>query len=211
MSDMMVYDPSTEKRDRDKSECWEAIKEQVKECRACPLSRDRNLTVFGEGPIDAGIMFVGEGPGADEDREGRPFIGRAGKLLTRILEAAEIHRDQVFISNVVKCRPPNNRVPLIEEMMACSKYLEAQISIINPKIIVCLGSTPTKWFLKTTEGITKIRGKWFSWRGIDLMPMFHPSYLLRNQSRKPGSPKDLTWQDIKEVKDRLDQYKLQTR
>ena len=155
--------------------------------------------------MDASLMFIGEGPGADEDMEGRPFVGKAGKLLTKILDAAGISRTQVFISNVVKCRPPNNRVPGLEEMMACNKYLEAQIALINPGVIVCLGSTPTKWLLKTTEGISKIRGNWFKWRGIDLMPMFHPSYLLRNQSRKPGSPKELTWKDIQEVKRRLEQ------
>ncbi len=201
----IIYNPGQDKMAEEKRKCWETIQDQVKKCVLCPLHKDRNCTVFGEGPWNADLMFVGEGPGADEDREGIPFIGRAGQLLTRILEAAGISRDQVFITNVVKCRPPNNRVPMIEEMMACSSYLEAQIAIINPRIIVCLGSTPTKWFLKSTEGISKIRGKWFSWRGIDLMPMFHPSYLLRNQSRKPGSPKDLTWQDIKEVKERLEQ------
>ena len=200
----IIYNPDQGKVAEEKRKCWETIQDQVKKCNLCPLNKDRNCTVFGEGPWDADLMFVGEGPGADEDRESILLIGRAGQLLTRILEAAGISRDQVFITNVVKCRPPNNRVPMIEEMMACSSYLEAQIAIINPRIIVCLGSTPTKWFLKSTEGISKIRGKWFSWRGIDLMPMFHPSYLLRNQSRKPGSPKDLTWQDIREVKERLE-------
>ena len=201
----VIFNPSPEERLTCKMQCWNTIQEKVKDCRACPLCKGRHLTVFGEGPIDASLMFVGEGPGADEDAKGRPFIGRAGQLLTKILEAAQISRDEVFITNVVKCRPPNNRVPQVEEIMTCNVYLEAQIAMINPRIIVCLGSTPTRWFLKTTEGITKIRGKWFSWRGIDLLPMFHPSYLLRNQSRKPGSPKDLTWQDIKEVKARLGQ------
>ena len=140
----------------------------------------------------------------EEDKEGKPFIGKAGKLLTKIFEAAGIDRKEVYITNVVKCRPPDNRTPVIEEMLACSKYLETQIALINPDIIVCLGSTPTKWFLKSTEGITKLRGKWFKWRGIDLMPMFHPSYLLRNQSRKPGSPKEVTWKDIQEIKRYLD-------
>lgn len=201
----IIYDPAPSEMIDEKKKFWEEIQQQVKNCTLCPLHKERNLTVFGEGPWNADLMFVGEGPGADEDREGIPFIGRAGQLLSKILEAAEIPRDQVYITNVVKCRPPQNRVPQIDEMMACSKYLESQIAIINPRIIVCLGSTPTKWFLKSNEGISKIRGKWFSWRGIDLMPMFHPSYLLRNQSRKPGSPKDLTWQDIKKVKERLSQ------
>jgi len=200
-----LYAPSEEDILLSRETGWNILQEQVKACTLCELHKERNLTVFGEGPMDASLMFIGEGPGADEDMEGRPFVGKAGKLLTKILDAAGISRTQVFISNVVKCRPPNNRVPGLEEMMACNKYLEAQIALINPGVIVCLGSTPTKWLLKTTEGISKIRGNWFKWRGIDLMPMFHPSYLLRNQSRKPGSPKELTWKDIQEVKRRLEQ------
>lgn len=181
-------------------DCWDRLDKMVNECQNCQLYSGRKQPVLGEGSRETPLMFVGEAPGADEDQEGRPFIGKAGKLLTKILEAAEIDREDVYITNVVKCRPPNNRTPVIEEMMACSKYLETQISLVNPDIIVCLGSTPTKWFLKSTEGITKLRGRWFKWRGIDLMPMFHPSYLLRNQSRKPGSPKDMTWKDIQEIK-----------
>jgi len=202
-----LYAPSEEEINSTRKECWELLRNKIENCTLCDLHRERNLTVFGEGPMEARLVFIGEGPGADEDKEGRPFIGKAGKLLTRILDAAGISRKEVFISNVVKCRPPNNRVPSLEEMMACNSYLEAQISLINPEVIVCLGSTPTKWLLKSTEGISKIRGKWFKWRGIDLMPMFHPSYLLRNQSRKPGSPKELTWKDIQEVKRKLDDMK----
>jgi DNA polymerase len=184
--------------------CWEKLDSQVGSCTKCALYSERTQPVLGEGSRNSFVMFVGEAPGADEDKEGKPFIGKAGKLLTKIFEAAGIDRKEVYITNVVKCRPPENRTPAIEEMLACSKYLETQIALINPDIIVCLGSTPTKWFLKSTEGITKLRGKWFKWRGIDLMPMFHPSYLLRNQSRKPGSPKDVTWKDIQEVKRYLD-------
>lgn len=185
-------------------EAWTLIQEKVARCRSCPLCETRHLTVFGEGPMDADIMFIGEGPGKDEDERGRPFVGKAGQLLSQIFQAAGLPREEVFISNVVKCRPPGNRVPAVEEMISCFPFLEAQIALIAPKMIICLGSTPTKWMLKTSEGITKLRGRWFKWRGIDLMPMFHPSYLLRNQSRKKGSPKDLTWDDIREIKRRRD-------
>jgi len=149
-------------------------------------------------------MFVGEGPGADEDQQGVPFVGRAGQLLTQILSAAGISRDQVYITNVVKCRPPGNRVPTYEEMMVCDQFLQAQILLVRPRLLVLLGSTPTKWILKTQEAISKLRGQWFQWRGMEVMPMFHPSYLLRNPSNKVGSPKHLTWEDIQEVKRRWD-------
>ncbi len=184
------------------------IAEEVGDCQRCALGKERNMPVLGEGPLDALLMFVGEGPGADEDVQGKPFVGKAGQLLDRILKAAEISREEIYITNVVKCRPPGNRVPAIEEIVVCQKFLEAQIAIINPSIIVCLGNTPAKWILGTTEGITKLRGRWFSWRGIDVMPMFHPSYLLRNESRKKDSPKALTWQDIQEVRKRLDDARL---
>lgn len=126
-------------------------------------------------------------------------------MLTQILTAAGIEREDVYITNVVKCRPPNNRVPLPEEMSACDEWLKTQILLLKPKIMVLLGATPTKWLLKTTEGITKLRGKWFDWHGVSVMPMFHPSYLLRYpDGRKQGSPKHLSWLDIQEVKSRWD-------
>ena len=125
--------------------------------------------------------------------------------MTTILSAAGINRAEVFIGNVVKCRPPNNRVPSVEEMMACDGYLQAQIALVSPRILVLLGSTPTRWILKTTAPIGDLRGKWLKWRGIEVFPMYHPSYLLRNQSRAIGSPKDLTWRDIREVKRHWDE------
>lgn len=184
------------------------IEDELKNCQRCALCKERTRSVPGEGPLSAPLMFVGEGPGADEDVQGKPFVGRAGQLLDKILKAAEISREEVYITNVVKCRPPGNRVPAIEEIVVCQKFLEAQIAIINPSIIVCLGNTPAKWILGTNEGITKLRGRWFSWRGIDVMPMFHPSYLLRNESRRKDGPKALTWQDIQEIKKRLNDIKL---
>ena len=149
--------------------------------------------------------MVGEGPGADEDAQGLAFVGRAGQLLTKILSAAGIDRESVFITNVVKCRPPNNRTPTQEEMLKCGDFLEAQLLLLRPRILVCLGNTPLKWLLRTSEGITALRGRWFDWRGVQLFPMFHPSYLLRNDSRQKGSPKDLTWQDVQNLKARLDE------
>jgi len=184
------------------------LSHEVSSCRRCDLCKERTQPVLGEGPPDAALMFVGEGPGEDEDRSGNPFVGRAGRLLDKILEAAQIDRKGVYITNVVKCRPPKNRTPMVEETMVCQRFLEAQIAVINPRIIVCLGNTPMKWFLGTSEGITKLRGQWFSWKGIDIMPMFHPSYLLRNESRKKNSPKALTWRDILEVRRRLDELKV---
>jgi len=202
----ILYLLSEKDIDKKVDETWIILEEKVKECKKCPLSETRTQSVFGEGSRKTELMFVGEGPGADEDLQGLPFVGKAGQLLNQIFAAAGIDRSEVYITNVVKCRPPQNRVPTVEECSACNDYLFAQISLVQPKILVTLGNTPTKWLLKTThEGITQLRGKWFDWYGIKLMPMFHPSYLLRNQSRKVGSPRHLTWQDIQEVKARWDE------
>lgn len=187
---------------------WDELRARVETCDRCGLCGTRTRTVFGQGTARTPLVFVGEGPGADEDREGLAFVGRAGQLLTQILTAAGIDRESVFITNVVKCRPPNNRVPTQEEMMRCGDFLEAQLLLIRPRILVCLGNTPMRWILKTSEGITALRGRWFEWRGIEVMPMFHPSYLLRNDSRQKGSPKDLTWQDVRKLKARLDEIRL---
>ncbi len=181
-------------------DAWKKLMEETSSCDRCPLHKGRNRTVFGEGSTLNRLMFIGEAPGADEDEQGVPFVGKAGQLLTGILDAAGIGRTEIFITNVVKCRPPGNRVPAIEEMVACEDILKSQIALLNPRIIVCLGATPTKWILKTGENISAIRGKWFDWKGIQVMPMFHPSYLLRNPSRKKGAPKELTWIDIQEVR-----------
>jgi uracil-DNA glycosylase family 4 len=149
-------------------------------------------------------MLIGEAPGEVEDQTGRPFVGPAGQLLTKILESAGIPREEVYITNVVKCRPPGNRVPTKEEMAACWEWLAAQIALVNPKIIITLGNTPTHWLLGRSEGINELRGRFFLWKGgIEVFPMFHPSYLLRNPSSEKGSPKYLTWQDIKAVKARI--------
>lgn len=184
---------------------WDECRNRANACSSCGLHKTRNSVVFGEGNESASLMFIGEGPGADEDEQGRPFVGRAGQLLSQILDAAGIDRKEVYITNIVKCRPPGNRVPLPEETSACDLWLQTQLLLIKPSIIVLLGASPTKWILKTTEGISKLRGRWFDWRGTAVMPMFHPSYLLRYpDGKKQGSPKHLSWLDIQEVKRRWD-------
>ncbi|MDY3869494.1 MAG: uracil-DNA glycosylase [Pyramidobacter sp.] len=193
--------------DESRRALYEKLCAQMKTCRRCGLCEARRNAVPGEGSLTAGIVFVGEGPGADEDEQGRPFVGASGQLLTRILEAAKFRREEVYITNVVKCRPPMNRTPRIEEVLTCQCYLEAQLALLKPKIIVCLGNTPLKWFLHGADGIMKMRGRWFKWRGAALMPMFHPSFLLRNESKARGGPKDLTWQDIQEVRKRYEHLK----
>ncbi len=182
------------------------LKSRVQECRKCGLCEKRHNIVFGEGPTEnCRVVIVGEGPGADEDATGRPFVGKAGMLLTSILQdGGKIPRDSLYITNVVKCRPPDNRNPTREEAAACNEFLEAQLLLLHPDIVVTLGNVPTQWLLKTTQGITGLRGQWVDWRGIKLFPMFHPSYLLRNDSRAKGSPKDLTWHDIRALKAKID-------
>ena len=186
---------------------WELFNRQVEACRLCSLCRNIHHKVPGQGDPEAPLMLIGEGPGQTEDEEGLAFVGAAGQLLTKILEAAGFKREDVYITNIVKCRPPGNRAPEIEEVLCCQGWLEAQIALLRPRVIVALGNTPLKWFLHSTGGITKMRGRWFNWRGVSLMPMFHPSYLLRNQSREKDGPKALTWHDIQQVYARYESLK----
>ena len=190
----------------------EELERRVQDCQRCGLAKGRTQVVFGEGDPQADLMFVGEGPGEVEDRTGRPFVGPAGQLLTQILASVGIPREEVYITNVVKCRPPGNRVPTRQEMDACWEWLAAQIALINPKIIVTLGNAATQRLLGRSEGIGQLRGRFYRWRGgIEVFPMFHPSFLLRNPSKKKGSPKYLTWLDIQTVKERLSLLRSQTR
>ena len=179
---------------------WEELKQKVAECENCGLCKTRHNTVFGYGPIDSKVVIIGEGPGADEDEQGKPFVGSAGQLLTKILEdGGKIKRSSIYITNIVKCRPPNNRDPSNEEILMCSEFLEAQLLLLRPKIIVTLGNIATKTLATTATGITKLRGEWRKIRGIDLLPMFHPSYLLHMQDKSPeniAKAKRLTWQDV---------------
>lgn len=172
------------------------------DCRRCKLCEGRSTIVFGSGNPDARLVFVGEGPGADEDEQGLPFVGRAGQLLTQMIErTAEgegiaIQRQDVYICNVVKCRPPGNRAPEPDEMSVCGQFLEQQLEAIAPAAICVLGATAAKALLQTNEGITKMRGEWRKWRDIPVMPTFHPSYLLRAYNKEA---KRLAWEDLKKV------------
>jgi len=158
----------------------DAVRGALGDCRRCPLAERRRHIVFGEGNPAADILFVGEGPGEDEDRTGRPFVGRAGQLLTQIIEKGmKIPRADVYICNIVKCRPPGNRVPLAEEVAACLPFLVRQIEAVHPRAIVTLGRAATCTLLGVQEPMTRLRGRWGSFRGIPLMPTFHPSYVLR--------------------------------
>jgi len=164
------------------------------DCTRCKLHKGRNKIVFGDGNPKAELVFIGEGPGADEDIQGLPFVGRAGKLLTQMIEAMGLQRKDVYICNVVKCRPPQNRAPEPDEVETCSPYLIRQIDVINPKVLVCLGAVAAKTLLNTNRGITQFRGQWLEWRGRKLMATYHPAYLLRNPPAKSE-----VWKDLQKV------------
>ncbi len=173
----------------------ESIRATIGDCRRCKLAAGRKTIVFGQGNPNAELMFVGEAPGAEEDEQGLAFVGRAGQLLTDIIEKGlKIKRPEVFIANVLKCRPPQNRNPEPDEIVACQPFLEAQIRAIRPKVLVGLGKFGAQWLLKTAEPITRLRGRVGSWEGIQVMPTYHPAYLLRN----PGAKKEV-WEDMKTV------------
>ncbi|MBH8597725.1 MULTISPECIES: uracil-DNA glycosylase [unclassified Thermoactinomyces] len=172
------------------------IFQRYRNCRMCPLHTRRTQVVIGEGNPHSPLMIVGEGPGADEDRQGRPFVGRAGQLLNKILQAAEIPREEIYITNIVKCRPPGNRTPHDEEMATCIQILRQQFLVIRPKIIVTLGSAPTRALIDPRARITRVRGKWVEKKGVRFMPTFHPAYLLRNPAAKREA-----WEDFKQIRD----------
>src|SRR5438876_6664980 len=170
------------------------IRENLGECTRCKLHKTRKKIVFGDGNPNARLVFVGEGPGADEDAQGLPFVGRAGKLLTQMIEAMGLQRKDVYICNVVKCRPPENRQPEKDEVAECSPFLLRQIDTIAPKVIVCLGSTAAQAILQTNRGISHFRGEWLEFRGRKLMATYHPAYLLRNPAAKGE-----VWKDLQKV------------
>jgi DNA polymerase len=174
------------------------VAEEAAACRLCPLHKTRSRAVPGQGCGSPDIMFVGEAPGQEEDEQGLAFVGAAGQLLTRMIAAMGLAREEVFIGNILKCRPPGNRTPLPDEMRACMPYLKRQIAALKPRVIVALGGTAAGALLNTQTGITRLRGTWASFEGIDLMPTFHPSYLLRNESGKRP-----VWDDLREVLKRL--------
>lgn len=173
---------------------WDALQQTVASCRQCGLCRSRNHTVFGEGNIHAELMFIGEGPGADEDASGRPFVGPAGQLLTKMIAAMTYTREEVYIANVVKCRPPGNRNPAPDEALACLDYLKRQIALIRPKVIVCLGGVALTFLCRNAANISRARGHWLEFEGIPVMPTFHPAYLLRQASAKRE-----VWSDLQQV------------
>ena len=170
---------------------WESLEEVVSKCKKCRLCQNRNNIVFGEGNKKTKLMFIGEGPGADEDIQGRPFVGKAGKLMNMAFETVGIDRKTVYITNIVKCRPPSNRNPENDEAMACLDYLRNQVILIKPEIIVLLGSVALKNILGQEYGITASRGKWIQKKGILYMPTWHPAALLRDETKKIDFIKDL--------------------
>lgn len=175
---------------------WKELIEECENCNKCKLSETRTNMVLGEGNIHAKLMFVGEAPGADEDRLGKPFVGKAGQLLTKGLTALNLSRDKdYYICNVCKCRPENNRTPLESEAQSCLPYLRNQAALVKPKIIVCLGAIAMKYILGDDFKITRDRGQWVERKGVFIMPTFHPAALFRDESKKV-----LFWQDLKEIK-----------
>ena len=179
-------------------ESLESLAATAAGCSLCRLSEKRQTVVFGEGDPKAGVMFIGEGPGADEDRTGRPFVGQAGKLLDRMIFAMGYDREEVYIANVVKCRPPGNRDPKDDEVVACADYLDRQIDLIEPEVIVALGKPASRRLTGTNKPMGALRGRWSSYRGTPLMPVFHPAYLLRQPRLKREA-----WEDLKLVMLRL--------
>jgi len=176
-----------------------SLKEEVLSCTRCDqLVNCRTHIVFGEGDPNADLVFVGEAPGFEEDKQGRPFVGKAGALLTRMIQAMGLTREQVYICNVLKCRPPENRNPLPTEVNNCSDYLRQQITLVQPKVIVTLGKFASQTLLNSEVSISRLRGKFTTYNGIELMPTFHPAYLLRNENDKK-----LVWSDLQQVMSRL--------
>ncbi|MEO0854709.1 MAG: uracil-DNA glycosylase [Cyanobacteria bacterium J06648_11] len=175
-------------------------------CQRCELQLGRTNAVIQRGNPAAKLMIIGEGPGQNEDEAGVPFVGKSGQLLDKILQSVRFDvRTDVYICNVVKCRPPGNRTPTPQEMSACQPYLLEQIRLTDPKIILLTGATAVRAILKDKRGITKLRGQWFEWQNRLTMPIFHPAYLLRNPSREPGKPKWQMWQDIQAVRAKYDE------
>lgn len=180
--------------DRIPDDSLERIRADIGDCTRCKLHRSRTQIVFGDGNPHAELVFVGEGPGEEEDRQGLPFVGRAGQLLNQMIQAMGLERRQVYICNVVKCRPPGNRTPEKDEVNTCLPFLERQLSVIRPKVIVCLGSVAVQALMGVHRPMSELRGKWFDYRGMRLLATYHPAYLLRN----PAAKRDV-WSDLQKV------------
>ncbi len=199
--DLRVSDKKPSRRS-DGSGPLDDVRREIGDCTRCKLHQERTNIVFGVGNPEAELMFIGEGPGADEDAKGEPFVGRAGKELDEMIASIGLSRDEVYIANIVKCRPPKNRDPQPDEVETCSPFLFKQIEAIRPRVIVTLGSPATKTLLKTKTGITKLRGQWHDWCEIPLRPTFHPAYLLRAYT--PDNRRKV-WEDLKAARAILDQ------
>jgi uracil-DNA glycosylase family 4 len=186
----------------DRAESLDELYQTIRGCLKCALGKSRTNFVFGDGSPEADIMFVGEAPGADEDRQGVPFVGRAGQLLNKILEAMELRRQDVYIANILKCRPPNNRDPQPDEALTCEPYLHKQIRLIKPKIICCLGRIAAQRLLQTNMSLSQMRERWFDYHGTLLMVTYHPAALLRsNQYKRP------LWDDMQKLLKKLEESK----
>ncbi|MEP7038537.1 MAG: uracil-DNA glycosylase, partial [Acidobacteriota bacterium] len=184
------------------NETIEEIRADIGDCTRCPLWEGRTKIVHSTGNREADLMFVGEAPGADEDAQGEPFVGRSGQLLTKIIESIGMKREDVFIGNINRCRPPGNRAPTLAEAHTCRPFLTREIAVVRPKIIVVMGNTAMKNLLDTKEGITKLRGEFQDYYGVKVMPTFHPAYLLRDPRKKRE-----VWEDMKKVRDELNKLK----
>ncbi|HTO72013.1 MAG TPA: uracil-DNA glycosylase [Myxococcota bacterium] len=184
-----------------KAALLEAVRAEIGDCRRCTLCERRTNIVFGEGCPEARVVFVGEGPGEEEDKSGRPFVGRAGELLTKMIEAVGWRREDVYICNIVKCRPPGNRDPQPLEVATCEPFLHQQIRAIAPAAIVTLGKPAISALLGRVVPITKLRGRWQAWQGIEVMPTYHPAYLLRNYTRET---RQAVWDDLRAVRERVE-------
>ena len=183
----------------------EALATHCQQCQRCELASTRTQVVISRGTPQADVMIIGEAPGKSEDEQGLPFVGKSGQLLDKILASVELSLEEdVYISNIVKCRPPENRTPATAEITACKPYLLEQIRLVDPKIILFTGATALKGLTGEKKGITKIRGQWLQWEGRWAMAIFHPAYLLRNPSREKGKPKWLMWQDMQAIRQKLD-------
>jgi len=182
---------------------WKQLVRAVETCQKCGLSETRTHAVPGEGNPDADLMFIGEGPGRDEDLSGRPFVGKAGQLLDKMIAAIGLKREEVYIANIVKCRPPGNRVPRESEAESCLPYLRRQVYLVRPRIIVCLGATAMRYVIDRKASITSIRGQWFERKGYWLMATYHPAALLRDPDKKYDA-----WEDFKKIRDKLHELGL---
>jgi DNA polymerase len=175
-----------------------SLRERILSCQKCPLSQGRKNAVPGEGNLGTELIFVGEAPGRDEDIQGRPFVGRAGQLLTKIIHAMKFKREEVYITNIVKCRPPENRNPQKQEIEMCQGYLREQLEMIKPKVIVTLGKVAADFFVQSKLGMTALRGHFYKYNNIKVMPTFHPSYIIRNEGNNKGIKK-MVWEDMQQV------------